>query len=317
MPASFFSGRGKTELTPVPDRQEDRVERIGVSAALAAYIFWGLAPLYFKLIQEVAALEVIAHRILWSIPLLAGFLFLRDRRAFWQRVRLPGRTIMALLLSGTLVVSNWLIFVWAVTNDRILPTSLGYFIVPLVNFLFGYLFLHERLTLIQRIGVSIAAAGTVYLAWFLGTPPWISLGLAFTFGFYGLLRKRLDVGPMVGLLWETLLLLPLALLFMFWSLSNGTLSFADGSVSLDILLVLAGLVTILPLIWFNVAARSLSLTTLGFFQYIAPTLTFALAVFIYDEPFTQGHAVAFGCIWFALIMVSIESLIRSRRTVRR
>ena len=181
-------------MAPIPDRQTEGIERIGVSAALAAYIFWGLAPMYFKLIQEVAALEVIAHRILWSIPMLAGVLFLRDGRAFWQHVRLPLRTIMALLLSGTLVVSNWLIFVWAVTSDRILPTSLGYFIVPLVNFLFGYLFLQERLTVIQRIGVSIAAAGTVYLAWFLGTPPWISLGLAFTFGFYGLLRKQLDGG---------------------------------------------------------------------------------------------------------------------------
>ncbi len=294
-------------------RQLQTHEHIGVIAALSAYVFWGLAPVYFKQIQGVAALEVIAHRVLWSIPLLAGFLFLRDGRAFWQRMRLPLQTIMALLLSGTLVAGNWLIFVWAVTSDRILPTSLGYFIGPLVNFLLGYLFLQEHLTIIQRIGVSIAAAGTVYFAWFLGTPPWISLGLAFSFGFYGLLRKRLDVGPMVGLLWETLLLSPLALLFMVWSLSNEKLSFASGSVSLDVLLVLAGLVTILPLIWFNLAARTLTLSALGFFQYIAPTLSFMLAVFVYGEPFTQGHAVAFGCIWFALAMVSFESLIKSRR----
>lgn len=300
-------------MIQLPDNRFAKVERVGVTAALAAYIFWGLAPMYFKLIQEVPALEVIAHRILWSIPLLASFLFLRDGKTFWQRLRLPLRTIMTLLLSGTLVVGNWFIFVWAVTHDRILPTSLGYFIGPLVNFLLGYLFLQERLTVIQRIGVAIAAAGTAYLAWFLGTPPWISLGLAFSFGFYGLLRKRLDVGPMVGLLWETLLLSPLALLFMYGGLTSGALYFTGGSVGLDILLVLAGPVTILPLIWFNVAARSLSLTALGFFQYIAPTLSFALAVFVYDEPFTWGHAVAFGCIWFALIMVSFESLIRSRR----
>lgn len=294
-----------------------KLDRVGVSAALGAYIFWGLAPVYFKQIQSVSALEVIAHRILWSIPLLAGFLLLRHGRSFWQRFRLPFNTVMTLLLTGSLVACNWLIFVWAVVNGQILPTSLGYFIGPLVYFLLGYLFLQERLTSIQGIGVFIAAAGTLYLAWFLGTPPWISLGLAISFGTYGLLRKRLDVGPMVGLLWETLLLAPLAMVFMAWSLNNGQLSFAGGSVRLDILLALAGLVTILPLIWFNVAARSLSLTTLGFFQYIAPTLTFALAVFIYDEPFTQGHAVAFGCIWFALIMVSFETLIRSRRTVRR
>jgi chloramphenicol-sensitive protein RarD len=265
------------------------------------------------LIQEVAALEVIAHRILWSIPVLAGFLLLRHGRAFWQRFRLPLRTVMALLLTGSLVAFNWLIFVWAVVNNQILPTSLGYFISPLVYFLLGYLFLQERLTFIQRIGVLIAAAGTLYLAWFLGTPPWISLGLAISFGIYGLLRKRLDVGPMVGLLWETLLLAPLALAFMAWSLSNGELSFASESVGLDVLLVLAGLVTILPLIWFNLAARTLSLTALGFYQYIAPTLSFTLAVYVYGEPFTQGYAVAFGCIWFALVLVSFESLIKSRR----
>jgi chloramphenicol-sensitive protein RarD len=290
-----------------------KLDRVGVSAALSAYIFWGLAPIYFKQIQSVAALEVIAHRILWSIPLLAGFLLLRHGRAFWQRFRLPFRTVMTLLLTGSLVACNWLIFVWAVVNGQILPTSLGYFISPLVYFLLGYLFLQERLTFIQRIGVLIAAAGTLYLAWFLGTPPWISLGLAISFGTYGLLRKRLDVGPMVGLLWETLLLTPLALAFMAWSLSNGELSFASGSVGLDVLLVLAGLVTILPLIWFNLAARTLSLTALGFFQYIAPTLSFTLAVFVYGEPFTQGYAVAFGCIWFALVLVSFESLIKSRR----
>jgi len=299
-------------LTADSDNQHGRLDRVGVGAALSAYIFWGLAPIYFKQIQSVAALEVIAHRILWSIPVLAGFLLLRDGRAFWQRFRLPFRTVMALLVTGSLVACNWLIFVWAVVNDQILPTSLGYFIGPLVYFLLGYLFLQERLTRIQLISVLIAAAGTLYLAWFLGTPPWISLGLAISFGTYGLLRKRLDVGPMVGLLWETLLLAPLALVFMAWSLSSGQLSFASGSARLDILLALAGLVTTLPLIWFNLAARTLTLTTLGFFQYIAPTLTFMLAVFVYGEPFTQGHAVAFGCIWFALAMVSLESLIRSR-----
>ena len=287
-------------------------DRTGVIAALAAYIFWGLAPIYFKLIQDVAASEVIAHRVLWSIPLLAIFLFLRDGRDFWQRLRLPRRTVMILLGSGLLVMCNWLVFVWAVVNGQVLATSLGYFIGPLVNFLLGYLFLKERLTHIQTLGVMIAAAGTVYLSWFLGTPPWISLALAFSFGFYGLIRKKLDVGPMVGLLWEATLIAPLAIAFMTWSFHIGTLSFGAGSVSTDFLLALAGLVTILPLIWFNVAARSLTLSTLGFFQYIAPSMTFLLSVFIYGEPFTQGHAVAFGCIWLALAMVSAESVARSR-----
>jgi chloramphenicol-sensitive protein RarD len=288
-------------------------ERTGVTAALAAYIFWGLAPIYFKLIQSVAPTEVIAHRVLWSIPMLAIFLFLRDGSNFWQRVRLPRRAILTLLVSGVLVMGNWLVFVWAVVNDQVLATSLGYFIGPLVNFLLGFLFLKERLTPIQTLGVVIAASGTVYLGWFLGTPPWISLTLAFSFGVYGLIRKKLDVGPMVGLLWETSLIAPLAIAFMIWSSRHGTLAFGAENLSTDVLLALAGLVTILPLVWFNVAARSLRLSTLGFFQYIAPSMTFLLSVFVYGEAFTQGHAVAFGCIWLALAMVSAESLARSRQ----
>jgi len=289
-------------------------ERRGVSAALAAYIFWGLAPIYFKLIQSVSASEVIAHRVLWSIPLLALFLFFRDGSEFWQRMRLPRRTILTLLLSGVLVMSNWLVFVWAVVNDQVLATSLGYFIGPLVNFLLGFLFLKERLTHIQSLGVFIAASGTVYLGWFLGTPPWISLTLAFSFGFYGLIRKKLDVGPMVGMLWETSLIAPLAIAFMVWSFHNGTLMFGAGNLNTDFLLVLAGPVTILPLVWFNMAARRLRLSTLGFFQYIAPSMTFLLSVFVYGEAFTQGHAVAFASIWLALAMVSAETIARSRRT---
>ena len=290
----------------------DAARRRGVSAALSAYIFWGLAPIYFKLIQSAPALEIIAHRVLWSVPILAAFLVLRDGRAFWQRLRLPLRTILVLLLSGTLVAVNWLIFVWAVVNGQVLATSLGYFIGPLVNFLLGFLFLHERMSVIQRIGVLIAASGTVYLGWFLGTPPWISLSLAFSFGIYGLVRKMLDVGPMVGMFWETVLLSAPALVFIAWSARNGSLYFGTAGASQDLLLALAGLVTLLPLIWFNVAARSLRLTTLGFFQYIAPSMTFLLSVFIYGETFTLGHAVAFGCIWFALAMISAESWKKSR-----
>ena len=286
---------------------------MGVAAALAAYIFWGLAPIYFKWIDAVAPLEIIAHRILWSIPFLAGFLLLRDRRNFLSRMRLPPRTIALLLLSGVLVVTNWLIFVWAVVNEQVLATSLGYFIGPLVNFLLGFLFLKERLSRVQTLGVLIAASGTAYLGWFLGTPPWISLGLAFSFGFYGLVRKVLGVGPMVGLLWETLLLALPALLYIGWSYSNGTLGFGVINQRVDLLLILAGLVTVLPLVWFNVAARNLRLSTVGFFQYIAPSMTFLLSVFLYKEVFTQGHVVAFACIWSALAMVSAETVFRMKR----
>jgi len=293
--------------------QQLKIERAGVLAALGAYIFWGLAPLYFKLIQIVPPIEVIAHRIVWSVPLLAGFLLMRDGKQFWRRVRLPPRTALALLLSGTLLAANWLIFVWAVANDQVLSTSLGYFTSPLVSFLLAFVFLKERLSRIRLLGVLIAASGTIYLAWFIGTPPWIALSLAFSFGLYGLMRKKIDVGPMLGLMWETVLLLAPALGYFYWAHSDHSLSFASGSLRIDILLMLSGAVTILPLIWFNLAVRALSLSAIGFFQYIAPSISFTLAVFLFGEAFTQGHAVAFGCIWFALAMVSVESLTRTKK----
>ena len=250
-------------MSPVPGKHPPRPERAGLAAirattlrrrfsafgetapaalsALAAYVFWGLAPIYFKWIQAAPPLEIIAHRILWSIPLLAGFLLLRDGRRFWSRMRLPLRSIGVLLLSGTLVALNWLIFVWAVVNGQVLATSLGYFIGPLVNFLLGFLFLHERMTRVQRLGVLIAAAGTVYLGWYLGTAPWVSLGLAFSFGVYGLVRKLLDVGPMVGLLWETLLLSLPAFAFLALLAGRGQIYFGSTpGLSQDLLLILAG-----------------------------------------------------------------------------
>lgn len=294
-------------LTDLPNH------RLGVAAALAAFGFWGLAPIYFKFLSDVPALEIIVHRIVWGIPMLAGFLLLRDGRAFWRRMVLPRRTILMLLLTGSLVATNWFIFVWAVTHDHILETSLGYFINPLVNVLLGLLFLKERLTRVQVFAVILATIGTAYLAWFLGQPPWISLCLAFSFGFYGLLRKQLGVGPMVGLLWETVLLAAPAFLIAAWLASETGLQFGTGSARINWLLVGTGAVTIVPLVWFNTAAQNLALTTVGFFQYIAPTVTFLLAVFLYGEAFTQGHMVAFGCIWFSLAMVSAESAFRPRR----
>ena len=295
-------------------KQPQNNYRVGVPAALGAFTLWGLAPIYFKWVNAVPAMEVIAHRILWAIPLLAGFLWLRDGHHFWKRLVLPARSMLTLVLSGCLIAGNWWLFVWAVNSNAILATSLGYFINPLVNVLLGFIFLHERLTPIQLVAVTLAAAGTVYMAWYLGVTPWISLLLAVSFGFYGLVRKKLDVGPMIGLLWETLLLATPAVIYMLWVNAHAMLAFGHQNLRLDLLLALAGLVTIIPLIWFNIAARSLPLSVVGFFQYLAPTITFLLAVLVYGEPFTRGHAVAFVCIWIALAMVSAESLARFRRS---
>lgn len=294
------------------NQHSHHVDRGGLAAALAAYLFWGLMPIYFKALQGVFAWEIIAHRVLWSIPVLLVFLGLRDGRQLWRKLRLTRRQAGWLAASGTLIAANWLVFVWAVVNGQVLATSLGYFINPLVSVLFGYLFLHERLTALQKYAVAIAAVGTLYMAWFLGQPPWISLTLAFSFATYGLVRKRLDVGPMKGMLWESLLLGGPALGFLLWRARHGEMDFLSGPRHIDVLLMLAGLTTVLPLTWFNMAAQRLTLTLVGFFQYIAPSMSFMLAVFLWDEPFTRGHAIAFGCIWIALVLVSLDSLRRRR-----
>lgn len=299
-----------------PETTETTNPRVGVIAALAAFLFWGFVPIFFKLLDGVPALEIIAHRIIWAIPLLLAFLLIRDGRQLLRRLRLKPRTIAGLALSGALVATNWLIFVWAVNADRVIDTSLGYFINPLVNVLLGFLILKERLNAVQTVAVGIAAAGTGFLWWFLGTAPWVSLSLAFSFGFYGLVRKQLAAGPMVGLLWETTLLLIPAGAYLLWLAHEGTLVYGQQGLRMDVLLYLLGAVTILPLIWFNVAARNLALSVVGFFQYLAPTITFLLAVYVYGEPFTHGHKVAFSLIWLSLALVSAESVLRARRKPR-
>jgi len=229
----------------------------------------------------------------------------------FQAMRVSRQQLLVLLLSGSLVISNWLIFVWAVNDGQILATSLGYFINPLVNIFLGLLFLHERLNRVQVVALIIAASTTIYLGIFLGQPPWIALALAITFGLYGLVRKQLNVRPLIGLFWETCLLMPLALVFL-----AGWLPVAPaGGHDLNTwwLLVLSGVVTILPLIGFNYAAKRLTLTLIGFLQYIAPSISFMIAVLFYGEDFTHGHQVAFAGIWTALLIISWQPLQRLLR----
>ena len=291
----------------------EKLDRGAVTTALVTFLYWGLMPIYYKGLQAVDPWEVLAHRAIWSVPVLLVFLLIRDGWSFWGKLRLPVKSIAWLVLSGLAISINWIVFVWAVANNHVLDTSLGYFGTPLVSVLLGYIFLKERLPVLQLVAVFVAAAGTVYLGWYLGKPPWIAIVLAVSFGFYGLLRKRLDVGPMVGLLWETSLMLLPALAYLLWLSSQSSLQFLTISMNIDLLLIFCGLISILPLIGFNMAARKLPLSILGFFQYIAPSMTFLLAVYLYGEPFTFGHVVAFACIWLALAVVSIEPFRRARR----
>jgi chloramphenicol-sensitive protein RarD len=288
--------------------------RAGSLFAIAAFGFWGLTPIYYKLLPHVPPIEVLAHRVVWSV--VFGALFVSLGRA-WPAVRLAlgdRRTLRWLALTAVLVSTNWLIYIFAVVNDQVMATSLGYYINPLVNVLLGMLFLGERLGQGRTIAVGLAAAGTASLAWEIGSLPWISLSLAFTFGFYGLIRKRLGLPAMAALFVETLLVAPLALLALLWFGLAGEGAFGtDPGTSL--LLVLAGPVTLLPLLWFAEAARRLPLITVGFFQYLAPTLTFLLAALVYGEPFTAAWAFTFALIWSGLAVFSIDSL-RTRRKLR-
>jgi len=280
----------------------------GLNAGLFCFIFWGFAPLYFKLLQHVPALNIIAHRIIWSAVFLLVFLAVREKKLLFQALKISKKQLLVLFLSGSLVIGNWLLFVWAVNDGQILATSLGYFINPLINILFGLLFLHERLNKVQTIALVIAASTTTYLGIFIGEPPWIALTLAITFGLYGLVRKKLDVRPLVGLFWETTLLLLPALLFLTYPSPNEPPSYLEFSTTW--LLIFSGLVTILPLIAFNYAAKRLTLTVVGFLQYIAPTISFLIAVLFFEEEFTFGHQVAFTGIWIALLIISWQPMMR-------
>jgi chloramphenicol-sensitive protein RarD len=280
----------------------------GLNAGLFCFIFWGFAPIYFKLLQHVPAANIIAHRIIWAALFLLLFLALRERKQLFSALKVSYKQLLILFISGSLVISNWLIFVWAVNDGQILATSLGYFINPLVNVFLGLLFLHERLNKVQIIALSIAATTTVYLGIFIGEPPWIALALAITFGLYGLVRKQLDVRPLIGLFWETTLLIVPALVFLIWLAPKESVTAIDNSTTW--LLVFSGLITILPLIGFNYAAKRLTLTVIGFLQYIAPTISFMVAVLYYGEDFTFGHKVAFSGIWLALLIISWRPMMK-------
>lgn len=289
--------------------------RVGSLYAIAAFGFWGLTPIYYKLMPDVPPVEVLAHRVIWSVVFGALFVSLVSA---WPAVRSAlssPRTLRALALTAALVSTNWLIYIYAVVSGQVMATSLGYYINPLVNVLLGMLFLGERLGRGRTLAVALAAMGTASLAFELGGLPWISLTLAFSFGFYGLIRKRLGLPAMAALFVETLLVAPLALLALGWFAAQGESSFGS-DLRTTLLLIFAGPVTLLPLLWFAEAARRLPLITVGFFQYLAPTLTFLLATLVYSEPFTVAWAVTFVLIWSGLAVFTIDS-VRTRQLLQR
>ncbi|MAT84573.1 MAG: protein RarD [Gammaproteobacteria bacterium] len=290
------------------------IDRRGVWFALAAYGLWGVAPVYFKFLGFADPTEVVAHRVVWSVVLLAVVITLRGG---WRTVRaLTAPQLGWLAVSGLLISGNWVLFVWAVFNDRMLDASLGYFINPLLNVVLGVMFFREWLRPAQRVALALAAIGVANEVVAVGVVPWVGLVLALSFGLYGLVRKRLAVGSAVGLGMETTLVLPLAAGYLLTAASAGEGSLARGDPAQLALLAAAGPVTVLPLVCFAAAAVRLPLSVLGFFQYIAPSAMFLLAVFVYGEPFRPSQLVTFGCIWAALVIFSWEALYHQRRLHR-
>ena len=284
--------------------------RDGIAAALGAYTLWGLVPIFFKQFGSVPALEIIAHRVVWSLLLVAALLIVAGRLpAVWQAARDP-RILARAALAAALVMSNWLVFVWAVNAGRILETSLGYFITPLVSILLGVAVLGERLRGWQWIAVGCACLGVALEGWRMDGLPWVSLVLAATFGSYGLLRKQLPLDAAGGLLLETACAAPFALVYLLWLGSAGSFG---SEVSMTWLLIATGPVTAIPLLLFAIGARRLPLATLGFLQYVAPSLSFLVAIILYGEAMDLARLLAFAAIWAGLALYSADLVLQRRR----
>jgi chloramphenicol-sensitive protein RarD len=279
--------------------------------AAGAYALWGLAPVYFKALQHVPPLEILAHRIVWSLVFLAIVLAWRRQWAWIGTVLRRPKVLAGFIASAILISINWFIYIWAVNNGRVIDASLGYFINPLINVLLGFLLLHERLRPGQWATVALAAGGVAWLTWQGGHLPWIALTLAITFGTYGLLRKTAALGALEGLSLETLILFPAALGYLIVLTLHGHNSFATAPDSTKWLLVAAGPITAIPLLMFAAGARRIPLSLLGLLQYIGPTLQLLLGVWLYHEPFGGPRLVGFAMIWAALALYSAEGLWRA------
>lgn len=280
----------------------------GVVYATAAFLIWGISPIYWKALRAVPALEIILHRMVWSFFFLVPLIIIMRRWQEFIDVFKNHRTLLILLVTALIVGGNWLLYIWAVNNNYLLQASLGYYINPMVNVVLGMVFLKERLRRPQMLAVLLAFAGVLYLTISYGEFPWIALTLALSFGLYGLIRKVAPVGSLVGLTVETLLLSIPALIYLFYLDSRGAGTIFRVSLKLSLLLMGCALVTAIPLLFFTVGARRLYLSTLGLLQYIAPSCMFILAVFLYREPFSNARVVTFILIWTALAIYSTDSV---------
>ncbi len=286
----------------------------GLVPTAAAFAIWGLFPLYLYPLRQVSAVQIIAHRLLWSCLFVVAWITIRGELSSLRATLADRRLVSRLALSAILISVNWLVYVWGVTNGHVVETSLGYFIGPLVNVLLGVVFLSERLTPVQWTAVALAAAGVTYLTLIAGRLPWIALTLAFSFATYGLIRKIVKVESLPGLATETLILGPIAALYLLWCESIGAGALGHTGPSVDLLLIGTGPVTAITLFLFAYGTRLLPYSTVGLLQFIAPTLQFACGVFVLHEPFASSRAIGFTFIWTALLLYAIEGLRLARKS---
>ncbi len=282
--------------------------------ATLAFLSWGLFPLFFHAIAEVPPLEILAHRMLWSLLFLAIVLTLRRQWGWVRPLARRPRVVAGFVASAFLLSGNWFIYIWAINHGHVIDASLGYFMTPLLNVMLGFLFLHERPRRLQWIAIALAGGGVAWLAWQTGQMPWIALALAVTFGAYGLLRKTAALGPLEGLSFETMILFPLALAYVLWLGWHGQNTFLTTPSTLTRwLLVASGPITAVPLLLFAAGARRLPLSVLGLLQYISPTMQLLLGVWLFRESFTAERMTGFMAIWAALALYAGEGLWRARR----
>jgi chloramphenicol-sensitive protein RarD len=302
-PQRFRTDSMSSPPTPLP-----KTTLAGLAAAVPAYLIWGLSPAYWKCLDHVPAFEILMHRMVWSFAFLVPLLLIQRRWPELTRAMKNPRTILTLLLTTLIVGCNWFLFIWAINSGHILQTSLGYYINPLVNVLLGMVFLGERLRPLQVVAVLLAGISVAYLTVGYGAFPWVAMALAFSFGFYGLIRKIAPVGAAVGLTIETLLLSLPAGAYLLYIDTRGAGTFLRVGVGTDLLLMGAALVTALPLLLFTLGARRLPLSTIGFLQYLAPSCSFLLAITVYNEPLVPAQMLAFVLIWIALAIYSADSV---------
>lgn len=287
----------------------------GILSGIAAYAMWGFFPIYWKLLHDVPAVQLLGHRIGWSFLLLMAFIVVTKQWKDFRTAAFNAKVLGIYAVAGVLLSINWLIYVWGVNAGFIVETSLGYFINPLLSVLFGVFFLREKLRPVQWVPVVLAAIGVTYLTITYGRLPWIALSLAVSFGLYGLVKKLSPLGSVYGLTLETGIVFPIALIYLIFVQVNGTGEFLHDGLTVDLLLIGGGIVTTIPLLMFASAAKQIPLNMIGVLQYFAPTIQFLIGVFLYKEPFDTTRFIGFGIVWLALIVFWVENIIAHRTPV--